>query len=50
MIHHELFLRYNDNEIINAIEIDEKNEIMFVGCKSGKLRAHIWPCKEHQSF
>ena len=23
---------------------------MFVGCKSGKLRAHIWPCKEHQSF
>lgn len=42
--------KYSDGEIINCIEIDEKNGILFVGCQSGKLRAHVWPQKIDQIF
>lgn len=41
---------YEDGEKICCIEIDEKNGVLFVGCRSGKLRAHIWPLKDQSSF
>jgi hypothetical protein len=47
---HEGAYKYLDNEKITSIEIDEKNGILFVGCGSGKLRAHIWPMKDEQTF
>jgi hypothetical protein len=32
------------------VDIDEKNGILFVGCKSGKVRSHVWPIKESSTF
>lgn len=46
VLNHESSYRYLDNERITAVEIDEKNGILFVGCGSGKLRAHLWPLKQ----
>lgn len=46
VVSHEMIYKYLDNERISCIEIDEKNGILFIGCASGKLRAHIWPLKE----
>lgn len=50
VVSHEMIYKYLDNEKISCVEIDEKNGILFVGCASGKLRAHIWPLKEEQYF
>lgn len=46
VVSHEVIYKYLDNERITCIEIDEKNGILFTGCASGKLRAHLWPLKE----
>lgn len=50
MISQEQSCYYEDGEKISCIEIDEKNGVLFVGCKSGKMRAHTWPLKEQSAF
>lgn len=41
---------YDDGEQINCIEIDEKNGVLFTGCRSGRIRSHIWPMKDQDTF
>lgn len=50
VVAHEIVLAYMDQERIVCIEIDEKNGILFAGCASGRLRAHIWPLREDMNF
>lgn len=46
VLSHDQLFKYFDGEKITALEIDEKNGILFAGCASGKLRAHLWPLKD----
>ena len=50
VVSEEVMHVYDDGEKISCLEIDEKNGILFTGCRSGKVRGHIWPIKDNDTF